>query len=197
MPIVYQHIRKDTNEVFYVGIGKNQKRAYDIYRRSKLWKDLVKNHEYYVEITHKDIIWEEACAIEKYLIAFYGRRDLGLGSLVNITDGGDSGILNHSKEVIEKMRLAKIGKKLTEKHKKKISDSGKGRVFSDETKRILSKQKIQEKNPMYNKDPWNKGQSQTEEVKQKLRNANLGKKQSAETIQKRLATIKKKKQNHE
>ena len=197
MAVVYQHRRLDTNEVFYVGIGKNEKRAYNTTRRSKLWHDFVKNHDYYVEVTHKDVIWEEACSIEKYLIAFYGRRDLGLGSLVNITDGGDSGILNHTKEAVEKMRLAKIGRVLTDKHKKKIGESGKGRVFSDETKLMLSKQKTGDRNPMYNKSPWNKGQHQSEETKQKLRQANLGKKQSVETIQKRLSTIKKKKQNHE
>jgi hypothetical protein len=26
---VYKHIRKDTNEVFYIGIGKTEKRAYN------------------------------------------------------------------------------------------------------------------------------------------------------------------------
>jgi len=102
MPIVYQHRRKDNHQVFYVGIGKSEKRAYNKTRRYKPWKDFVKNHDYYVEITHKDIIWEEACAIEKYLIAFYGRRDLGLGPLVNMTDGGD-GTKNLSDESRLKM----------------------------------------------------------------------------------------------
>jgi hypothetical protein len=106
MAIVYQHKRKDTQEVFYIGIGKSEKRAYDKNRRYKPWKDFVKNHEYYVEITHKDIIWEEACSIEKYLIAFYGRRDLGQGSLVNMTDGGE-GTKNLSQESRSKMAVNK------------------------------------------------------------------------------------------
>ena len=29
MSLVYQHIRKDTGEVFYIGIGETLKRAYD------------------------------------------------------------------------------------------------------------------------------------------------------------------------
>jgi hypothetical protein len=193
MAIVYQHRRKYNNKVFYVGIGKHEKRAFNKYRRSKLWKDFVKNHEYTVEITHKDIIWEEACAIEKYLISFYGRRDLGLGDLVNITDGGDAGILNHSKEAIEKMKLAKLGKCLSIEHKNKISESSKGRIVSDATKILLSVKKLGDQNPMYKKDPWNKGKSQTDDVKNKLRLANLGKKQSIETIEKRMNTIKNKK----
>jgi hypothetical protein len=106
MAIVYQHRRKDNNKVFYVGIGKHEKRAFNKSRRYKPWKDLIKNHDYIVEITHKDIIWEEACAIEKYLIAFYGRRDLGLGELVNMTDGGE-GVKNLSQESRSKMAVNK------------------------------------------------------------------------------------------
>jgi len=106
MVIVYQHRRKDNNKVFYVGIGKHEKRAFDKSRRYKAWKDLVKNRGYIVEITHKDIIWEEACAIEKYLISFYGRRDLGLGDLVNMTDGGE-GLKNLSESSRSKMASQK------------------------------------------------------------------------------------------
>ena len=89
MAIVYTHKRLDTGEVFYVGIGKSEKRAHSSKRRGKFWNDFTKNHSYTVEITHRDIIWEEACSIERYLISFYGRRDLGEGCLVNMTDGGD------------------------------------------------------------------------------------------------------------
>ena len=88
MAIVYQHRRKDNNMVFYVGIGKCEKRAYSK-DRSLLWKKYTKKHSYYVEITHNNVCWEEACCIEKYLIHFYGRKDLGLGSLINLTDGGE------------------------------------------------------------------------------------------------------------
>lgn len=190
MAIVYQHRRKDTREVFYVGIGKSKKRAYDKIARSDFWKCYTSKHEFEVEITHKDIIWEEACSIEKYLIAFYGRRDLSLGSLLNQTDGGEGGDINHSKEVIQKMRLAKIGKKLTLIHKKKISISGKGRKHSEKTKTILSEKKLGSKNPMYGITPWNKGKPQTIETKEKLRQANLGKKQSEDTRKKRSETMK-------
>jgi hypothetical protein len=108
MAIVYQHKVKDTEEVFYIGIGKQDKRAYSKHGRGKFWKDYTSKYEYTVEITHRDIIWEEACSIEKYLIAFYGRRDLGLGSLVNQTDGGD-GIINPSQEARKKNGDARRG----------------------------------------------------------------------------------------
>lgn len=101
MAIVYTHTRLDNGDVFYVGIGKDESRAKDARNRNRHWKHIVKNCDYTIDITHKDIILEEACAIEKYLIAFYGRRDLGTGTLVNLTDGGE-GSVNPSPETTKK-----------------------------------------------------------------------------------------------
>lgn len=50
----------------------------------------------------------------------------------------------HTKEAIEKNRLAHLGKKLSEEHKRKISEATKGRErkpMSEETKRKVSKAK--------------------------------------------------------
>lgn len=84
--IVYLHRRKSDSEVFYVGIG-SKKRAYSIFSRNKHWKDYVSKHPYYVDITHENIIREEACVIEKYLIEFY-KKNSKL-NLTNKTNGGD------------------------------------------------------------------------------------------------------------
>lgn len=96
MAIVYLHRRLDIEDnfknVFYVGIGKSEKRAYKTLGRSKYWTSIVSKYGYKVEITHKNILWEEACSIEKYLIGFYGRADLKIGDLCNLTDGGDTTI---------------------------------------------------------------------------------------------------------
>ena len=93
MAYVYKHTRLDKNEVFYIGIGSDDKgkftRAYSKKRRSKFWKDLTKNIDYEVEILYNDIIWEEACQKEKELILKYGRKDLDTGTLCNLTNGGD------------------------------------------------------------------------------------------------------------
>jgi hypothetical protein len=157
MAIVYQHRRKDNNKVFYVGIGKHEKRAFDKSIRYKAWKDLVKNHDYIVEITHKDIIWEEACAIEKYLISFYGRRDLGLGDLVNMTDGGE-GLKNLSEASRSKMasQKGKFGELNNFYGKNHVGD--------------LSRFGAQNKG----KTPWMKGKKHNEESKKKMSNSRKG-----------------------
>jgi len=50
MATVYKHIRLDTLEVFYIGIGKEIKRAYSKQRRNKYWNSIVSKHGYKVEI---------------------------------------------------------------------------------------------------------------------------------------------------
>jgi hypothetical protein len=99
MAIVYIHRRKDIQDpflnVFYVGIGNKKTRSKSLEGRTNHWFNIVNKHGYTIEITHEDVCWEEACAIEKYLISFYGRKDLKTGKLVNLTDGGD-GLLNPS-----------------------------------------------------------------------------------------------------
>ena len=161
MAIVYRHIRLDTNEVFYIGIGKDEKRAYQIdNRRNIYWKNIVKHTEYLVEITHKDICYEEACSIEKYLISFYGRANKKEGTLCNLTDGGEGTLgaivseetrekfrgknnymfgKTHSPEVIERMKKIITEKMKSEKIRKIISDKAKGRKVSIKTKEKLCK----------------------------------------------------------
>jgi len=106
MAIVYLHKRKLDDVVFYVGVGNKEKRAYDKNRRGKFWKDYTSKHDYLVEIIHRDITLNEAFEIEKSLIAKYGRRDLGRGSLVNQTDGGE-GMKNLSPEAKAKLAANK------------------------------------------------------------------------------------------
>ena len=93
MAYVYRHIRKDKNEVFYIGIGcsPNYKRAFETHKRNIFWERTASLSEIEVEILFDNLTWEEACEKEKEFIKLYGRRNLGLGTLVNLTDGGDGG----------------------------------------------------------------------------------------------------------
>ena len=75
MAVVYRHIREDTNEVFYIGIGKTDKRSYEKNRhRSDFWKNIAKNG-FKVDIIFDDLTWEEAGEKEKEFILLYGRKD--------------------------------------------------------------------------------------------------------------------------
>jgi len=124
--VVYCHIRLDTNEVFYIGIG-DSKRPYIKSNRNKYWKNISKKAGYIVEILYNNLNNETAKELEVFLIKLYGRKDLGLGLLVNMTDGGD-GLdgFNHSEESKLKMKITNKGK------------TKKGNKCSEETKLKLS-----------------------------------------------------------
>ena len=114
--VVYRHRRLDINEIFYTGIGKSKSRAYQIRSRNEFWKNITNKTDYSVEIIAENLNVEDAKELECFLIQEYGRKDLGLGQLVNLTDGGD-GCINFSDIT-----------------KNKISQSLKGKFQSEETK---------------------------------------------------------------
>jgi hypothetical protein len=92
MAVVYQHRRKDTNDIFYIGIGTSTKRAYETIKRNKHWYNVVNKVGYEVDVLLEGLSWEEASIVEIGMIASYGRKDMGLGYLVNETDGGDGSL---------------------------------------------------------------------------------------------------------
>ena len=125
---VYQHTRLDTNEVFYIGISKvkKYKRARDKYDRSDFWKRIVNKTKYKIDILYENLTLDEANEIEINLISHYGRRNLGLGNLVNLTDGS-SGVRNQivSNETRLKQSLANT------KHKsRKVINIETGEVYN-------------------------------------------------------------------
>jgi len=127
MAVVYFHRRKDTNEVFYVGIGKTRARAKSTKSRSKFWWNIIKKVGYDIDVVHTKLSWDEAVDYEIKYIKEFGRRDLGLGNLVNMTDGGDGGKgVIQSEESNRKRSVAMKGKKNTKSHNKKIGLSKQG-----------------------------------------------------------------------
>ena len=125
MAYVYRHIRKDKNEVFYIGIGcsPNYKRAYETHKRNRIWDRTVSLTEFEVEILFDELTWEEACEKEKEFIALYGRVNLGTGTLVNLTDGGDGGfgIVKSEEEKIKRSEKMKKQHKDTSKQYNKLN----------------------------------------------------------------------------
>lgn len=112
---LYKHIRLDTNEVFYIGIGTQNKskslkykyyRAFSKKNRNNFWHSVVNKCKIYsISIVFETNDYQEIIKKEVEYIAKYGRRDLGLGTLVNLTNGGD-GIIgyNYSKEWKKKLQ---------------------------------------------------------------------------------------------
>ena len=189
---LYRHIRLDKNEPFYIGVGikpikepstllKEYPRAYTNFTRSKEWYFITNKTEYLVEIIFENNNEKEIKLKEIEFIKLYGRRDLGAGTLVNHTDGGD-GILNPSKETRQLMRSNNLGKRPSEETKRKMSillkeayRNGK-RKTSEETRKKLR--------------DCNLGKKLSKETKKKISDHNLGKKLSKETRVKISNTLK-------
>jgi hypothetical protein len=157
MAYVYRHIRLDKNEPFYIGIGADYRyrRAHDKHkgRRSEAWFRIVQKTDYEVEILFDNIPIEVAKEKEIEFIYIHGRRDLGTGTLVNMTDGGDG--LNN--------------RVFTPEYRKKLSEAAKRREPQPQLQKIIQWR-------MDNRFP-------SDETKQKLSQAHFGKKRSAEHIE--------------
>tara|TARA_E500000318_G_C3515384_1_gene194094 strand:- start:233 stop:820 length:588 start_codon:yes stop_codon:yes gene_type:complete len=125
---VYTHLNPKTKEVFYVGIGKDN-RAYNKWAgRNKFWDNYVNKHGFEVELIAEGLTRSQAGKIEVKLIAELGRRQIDEGgTLVNRSIGGDGGNIGYTHTELFKQNLS-----LARKGKTKIP-------HSKETKEKLSK----------------------------------------------------------
>lgn len=107
---VYEHLKPNTGEVFYIGKGcKN--RAYETRSRNNHWTNIVNKYGLEVNIIYNNLTNQEAGQKEVDLINFYG-----LENLCNMTQGGDGCV------------------SLKQESKDKISNSLKGKIQTQETK---------------------------------------------------------------
>ncbi len=118
---LYRHIRLDKNEVFYIGIGTKKewftdyrteyRRAFETINRKLYWKRIVAKTPYVVEIILESDDYNFIKEKEKEFIKSYGRKDLKLGTLTNLTNGGE-GTLGYiaTEEVRKRMGLSRKGK---------------------------------------------------------------------------------------
>lgn len=134
---LYRHIRLDKNQPFYIGIGTKNNynchskiygRAYSKTDRNNLWKKIVSKSKYEVEIILESNDYNFIKQKEKEFINLYGRKDLNIGILSNLTDGGEGS----------------SGKKYSEEERKRISKRMRGNSLalgfkhSDKTKKLVS-----------------------------------------------------------
>jgi hypothetical protein len=111
--------------------------------------------------------------------------------ITNLDSGGNSGFLK-SQKTKDKIRLAKTGLKHSEETKRRMSESRKGRKHSPETIEILKEKRratAARKLLESPKQPKPKKERQpiSDETRRKLSESHRGKKQSPETIAKRMA----------
>lgn len=124
---VYAYLRsKDTETAkagtpYYIGKGKDQ-RAIRWHPGVSVPKDRSK-----IVFIEQNLTNVGACAIERRLIRWYGRKDLGAGILHNRTHGADGGKGGSPK-----------GRVFSEKMRKKLSEAGYRRRDSDEVKKRKS-----------------------------------------------------------
>ena len=154
MAYLYRHIRLDKNISFYIGIGidSNYYRANSKKSRNDHWNKIANKTDYEVEILfeHDDYNFIKEKEIE--FIKLYGRSDLKLGTLCNLTDGGEGCLgLVHSDESKLKMSIPNKGKIISEEQKRKVSEFHKGKVTSKETKLKMSEASKGDKNSRYGK----------------------------------------------
>lgn len=148
---VYIHRKPATGEIFYVGKGC-EKRAWDTKERNRHWKAVARKHGFVVEIVEAGLQEWAAFELERCLIALYGRNDLGLGNLVNYTDGGEGscGVVQ-SEKTRQKKAAMRIGKKHSEAVKSKISETNRITKSTPEQRKQMADRVSGEKNPMFGK----------------------------------------------
>lgn len=125
---------------------------------------MVAGLEVEVRIVAEKLTNEEAVALERERIAFYGR-----GKLTNLTDGGEGPEGRQiSSETREKIRRSNTGKKCLEETKRKLSAHNKGRKVGPRKPPSFKAEALHLTRFVPGQTAHNKGVPCREETKKKL-----------------------------
>jgi len=169
----YLYIDPKTDKPIYVGIGSGY-RAKSHFAPSRTYKlgnvlRKRKREGHYIEpIIHFEEDFKTCQEMEKFWISFYGRENLGTGTLFNLTDGGEGTIGRKGHIPWNK------GVPMTDETKEKVSQSlqgnGLGKPKSEEMRRKLSESKKGIKQSNEHKENI-KAVKDTDEYKKKISEA--------------------------
>jgi len=186
----YAYLRENRTP-YYVGKGGGN-RLYEKHQKG-IYVPKDKNRIIFLK---QNLTEEEAFKHEIYMIAVFGRKDLGTGILHNRTGGGEgvSGYIftETQRQAVIKSNIKRTGWSLSEKAKIKIGEKSKGRKHTGETKEKIRKKALGRKFTEETKQKLRlAGVSQRPEVRKKIseanrgeKNAMYGKKHTEETKQK-------------
>ena len=165
---VYSYLREDGTP-YYIGKGSGD-RAWQK-KKGEVGKPTDKSR---IIIVEKNLTTVGALAIERRLIRWYGRKDLGTGILRNQTNGGDGGSgakkgTKLSEATKKKISLAHLGKKkqpMSAESKRKLSESMRG-------KNVGKVRTAEQKKQMSLRQKGRPGTPHTEETKARIRQSVL------------------------
>jgi hypothetical protein len=140
----YAYLREDRT-LYYIGKGKGN-RAYNQHKRKgKGFLPIPPKNR--IIFLKQNLTEEQAFRHEKYMIAVFGRKDLGTGILLNLSNGGEgpSGAIpwninkSHQLETIEKIRKKAIGRIMSKNARLQMSKSHIGKRHPEEVKKKYHK----------------------------------------------------------